>query len=109
MITGGEVELHVQGFSERTEEPGDEFGPTVGGNMLRNSVFGEHVSNEQNCKVFGGTMDRCWNEDTVPCLDRWSTITRIESQPEEIGSVSMKSIDMEFHRCSGIGSCFSKP
>ena len=65
MISGGEVELYVQGFSERTEEPGDEFGPTVGGNMLRNSVFGEHMSNEQNCKVFGGTMDSCWNEDTL--------------------------------------------
>ena len=65
MISGGEVELHVQGFSERTEEPGDEFGPTVGGNMLRNSVFGEHVSNEQNCKVFGSAMNCCWNEDTL--------------------------------------------
>ena len=59
------MELHVQGFSEGTEEPGNKFGPMVGGNMLQNSVFGEHVSNEQNCKVFGSAMNRCWNEDTL--------------------------------------------
>ena len=43
------------------------------------------------------------------CLDKRSTITKIESQPEDVGSVSMKSIEMEFHGRSGIGSCLSKP
>ena len=45
----------------------------------------------------------------MPCLESRSTITRIESQPEDVGRVSMKSIEMEFHGHSGIGSCFSKP
>ena len=45
----------------------------------------------------------------LPCLESWSTITRIESQPEDVRRVSMKSIEMEFHGHSGIGSCFSKP
>ena len=45
----------------------------------------------------------------MPCLESLSTITRIESQPEDVGRVSMKSIEMEFHRCSEIRSCFSKP
>ena len=45
----------------------------------------------------------------MPCLESQSTITRIELQPEDVGRVSMKSIEMEFHGRSGIGSCFSKP
>ena len=32
----------------------------------------------------------------MPCLESQSTITRIESQPEDVGRVSMKSIEMEF-------------
>ena len=45
----------------------------------------------------------------MACLDSQSTTTRIESQPEEVGRVSMKSMEIEFHRCSRMGSCFSKP
>ena len=45
----------------------------------------------------------------MPCLESRSTITRIESQLEDVGRVSMKSIEMEFHGRSGIRSCFSKP
>src|SRR5712664_2615989 len=45
----------------------------------------------------------------ILCLVRRSTMTSMESQAEDIGSVSMKSIDMEFHGHSGIGSCLSKP
>src|SRR5882762_11305932 len=43
----------------------------------------------------------------ILCLESRSTITRIESQPDEVGRVSMKSIEMEFHGRSGIGSCLS--
>ena len=45
----------------------------------------------------------------IPCLESRSTMTKIESQPEDVGSVSMKSIEMEFHGRSGTGSCFNKP
>ena len=44
----------------------------------------------------------------IAWLVSWSTITRIESQLEDVGRVSMKSIDMEFHGHSGIGSCFRR-
>ena len=43
------------------------------------------------------------------CLDKRSTTTRIEVKPEDGGSCSIKSIDMEFHGFSGIGSCFKRP
>ena len=45
----------------------------------------------------------------IPCLVSQSTITRIELEPEDVGSVSMKSIEIEFHGRLGIGSCFNKP
>ena len=43
------------------------------------------------------------------CFDSQSTTTRIVVYPKELGSCSMKSIEMEFHGFSGIGSCLSKP
>ena len=46
MVSGGEVELHIQCFSEGSEESGDEFGAMVGGDMLGYSVFREHMSDE---------------------------------------------------------------
>ena len=45
----------------------------------------------------------------IACFVKRSTITRIESESDEVGRVSMKSIDIEFHGRSGIGSCFNKP
>ena len=45
----------------------------------------------------------------IACLDSRSTITRIESEAEEVGSGSIKSMEIEFHGRSGIGSCLSKP
>ena len=62
MVTGSEVELHVKCFSERTEKVGDEFGAVVRSDMFQNAVFGEHVHNEQHCKVFGSAVDGCRNE-----------------------------------------------
>ena len=62
MITGSEVKLHVKCFSEGAEKAGDKFGATVRSDMFRNAVLGEHVHNEQHCKVFGSAVDDCWNE-----------------------------------------------
>ena len=45
----------------------------------------------------------------MACFVKQSTITRIELESDEVGRVSMKSIDIEFHGRSGIGSCFNKP
>ena len=35
--------------------------------MFGNPMLGEHVENEQDCKVFGGTINSGWNEDTLFC------------------------------------------
>src|ERR1700722_16934695 len=57
-------------------------------------------SSEVQCIVVGMKM---------LCLESRSTPTGIESQPEEVGSVSMKSMEIEFQGRSGIGSCLSSP
>ena len=41
----------------------------------------------------------------MACFDRQSTITRMVLKPEKKGSFLMKSIEIEFHGHSGIGSC----
>ena len=43
------------------------------------------------------------------CLVRWSTITRIAVFPSDVGSCSMKSMEMDSHGHGGIGSCLRKP
>jgi len=42
----------------------------------------------------------------MACFDSRSTITRMVSKLEEKGSFSMKSIEIEFHGCSRIKSCW---
>ena len=46
VVSGGEVESHVQGFSEGTEEVRDELRSAVRGDMTGNSVLGEDVENK---------------------------------------------------------------
>ena len=107
MITGSEVELHVKFFSKGAEKQETNLGPrsevTCSGILcLVNMCITNSIarSSEVQWMVVGMNM---------PCLESRSTITRIESQPEDVRRVSMKSIEMEFHGCFGIGSCFSKP
>ena len=68
---------------------------------------------ENTCmmKIFARSSEVQWMVVgmNIPCLESRSTITNIESQLEEVGRVSMKSIEMEFHGRSGIGSCFRSP
>ena len=45
----------------------------------------------------------------IDCLVRWSMMTSIMSEPLDMGNFSMKSMDIEFHGLSGIGSCFRRP
>ena len=42
----------------------------------------------------------------MSCLVSQSMITRMVLKPEDRGSFSMKSMEMEFHRCSETGSYF---
>ena len=46
VIAQGEVNLHIQRFSEGMEKVGDKLGSAVTSNMRRDSVFGEYVDNE---------------------------------------------------------------
>ena len=46
VITGGEMELHIQSCSERSEEVGYELGASVGGNVRRNTMFRKNMHNE---------------------------------------------------------------
>ena len=59
-------------------------------------------------------MNRCaksmdvmvpWVGIKIACLVSWLTMTKIVSNPEDDKSFSMRSIEMEFHGHSGIGSC----
>ena len=50
-----------------------------------------------------------WVGMNIACFVRWSTTTKIVVYPDDFGSCSMKSMDIEFQGCSGIGSCLSKP
>src|SRR6266850_1662971 len=43
------------------------------------------------------------------CLVRQSMTTSMEVKPSVAGRCSMKSMEMEFHGFSGIGSCLSLP
>ena len=45
----------------------------------------------------------------IKCLVRQSTMTNIVLEPLDMGNFSMKSMDIEFHGLSGIGSCFRSP
>ena len=47
VVTGSEVKLHVESFSEGAEEVGDKLRSAIGGDMGRNSVLGEHMKDEQ--------------------------------------------------------------
>jgi len=45
----------------------------------------------------------------MACFDSQSTIIRMVSKLEEEGSFSIKSIEIEFHGRSRIGSCWRDP
>ena len=46
-----------------------------------------------------------WAGIKISYLVSWSTMIKIVSNPEDNKSFSMKSIEMEFHGHSEIGSC----
>jgi len=45
----------------------------------------------------------------MACFDSRSMTTSMAVKPDEDGSCSMKSIEMEFHGWSGTGNCLSIP
>jgi len=45
-----------------------------------------------------------WAGIKIGCLVSWLTMIKIVSNPEDDRSFLIKSIEMEFHNCLGIGS-----
>ena len=45
----------------------------------------------------------------IACLESQSTTMRTESEDAEVGSGSMKPMEMESHGCRGMGSCCKVP
>ena len=43
VVTGGELEAHIKGFSKRAEEVGDELSSSVGGDVGRYTLLGEYM------------------------------------------------------------------
>ena len=62
VISGGEVEIHVQSFPQGTEEDGHELGATVGSNVSRYTMFREDVSNEEFGQA-GGVHGICGRDE----------------------------------------------
>jgi len=50
-----------------------------------------------------------WTGIKIACLVSRLTMTKIVSNLEDDRSFSMKSIEMEFHGCSGMGICLRNP
>ena len=65
MITGSEMQFHVQSDSERAEEMGNDFGSAVGSDMAWNSMLGEDVKNKELCKLLRCNRIMSWNEKSL--------------------------------------------
>jgi hypothetical protein len=65
MISGGEVEFHVQCFSQGSEEHGHELGATIGSDMSGYTMLGENISDEEGGKSGGIDLIRSGDEDAL--------------------------------------------
>ena len=63
VISGGEVEWSVQGFTQRLEEVGDELQTSIRGDVGQNSVLGEYMEDKKLGKLSGGDSIMSQNED----------------------------------------------
>ena len=68
----------------------------------------ENTWRRKSCASLGKVIVLCVGMNSA-CFKRWSTMTRIVVKLEDVGSCSIKSMEMEFHGHSGMGSCLSIP
>jgi hypothetical protein len=54
VVSGGEVEFHVQGFSQGAEKGGYELCTPIGGDMRWNSMLGKDMEHKQLGKYWSG-------------------------------------------------------
>ena len=83
----------------------DKFHTTVRRDMRRYTMLGEYVEEEELCEL-SEVIVSCVGMNSA-CFERRSTMTRIVVKPEDAGSCSIKSMEMEFHGRLGMGSCLS--
>ena len=62
-----------------------------------------------NKRLSSGAVRVSWAGMKMACLESRSTITSMAVYPAESGRCSIRSIEIEFHGSSGIGSCLSVP
>ena len=65
MITGSEMQLHIQSNFERAEEMGNEFRSTIGSDVAWNSVLGEDMKDEELCKLLRHDHVMSQNEESL--------------------------------------------
>lgn len=65
MMSGGMVHANAKQFGEGVEKLGDEFSTTVGGEVRQSTVFGEHMDEEDSCKLLGGEFSGTRNEHAL--------------------------------------------
>ena len=65
MISGSEMQLHVQCDSEWVEEMGNEFGSVIGSNVAWDSVLGEDMKNKELCKLLRRNHVVSRNEESL--------------------------------------------
>jgi hypothetical protein len=65
VVSGSEVEFHVEGFAETTEEVGDELGTSVRGDVEGYSVLGEDIHDKEFGELDRGEGVVCRDEDPL--------------------------------------------
>jgi hypothetical protein len=62
VISGSEVELHIQGLSEGPEKMGNELRTAIRSDMRRNAMFGKYVEDKKFSELDGSDGVMSWNE-----------------------------------------------
>ena len=65
MVSGSEMEFHVQGFAERSKEVRDKLGAAIRRNMGRNTVFGKYMDNKELGHLSGSDGVVCGDENAL--------------------------------------------
>jgi hypothetical protein len=65
MVSGCEVELHVEKLAKGTEETGHKLRSAIAGGMGRYSVLGEDVNNKEKGKVSSRDSVNCRYKDPL--------------------------------------------
>ena len=65
MVTGSEMEFHVQGFAKRSKEMRDKLGAVIRCNMRRNTVFRKYMDNKESSQLSGSNGVMCGDKNAL--------------------------------------------